>query len=727
MKWIKYEYVCGTDSDGGEILVKKRIGYNESNLAIAEAEAYNGEYTIEDDGQTDSSESSVTANVNMAGNRITNLGEPVDDTDAVSFGFAKSIVNEAIADKTQMTPEFVNSIEECVDTSKVYVLPDGFIYAYLYTKQTVVTGENILSVLESYGDLTKGSNGLHFGYRQTSGSPYYTAAANCSMTGLIPIAQENCPFTLYIKGISSWGTSSNERVSLNGGSGTVPHRIQLVEKISASVPDYFEVSQLGTDYFSITIKAAWFDAMTWEGVIDYMALSFANTTEDQEIIVSYEPIGETIIDGYQWANTGHAFVPADYEEEINAIEKRATSLEVKTVALEDAFNEIALGSDSTLTYVSEEAKRVAEIIQAKRTVGSLTFTAMSDFHVEVDTTVTSFPLKNNLTSCRDAGLGLAEMQKYFKLDFAAVLGDYTYGDNTETIEQVKKDLTYVKRCMTDGMKGIPNIWATGNHDINYGKDTPRRMTEDELHAYIGGNNVGTVQDGDNIGRNYGYIDFENQKIRCIYLNTVDALDYPDNMDGTADDAIEITAIQAQWLVDIGLNFTDKEDPTKWGVITLSHHCLCQFPAVTAILTAYKDGASGSVDITTNSVTTAVNYDFTSENRCEIICAVHGHDHNFTYRKISSENWNKITEENAWLWSICVPNVDTTRNNEKATNSDEAYKQAFGEFDSEGNPVYYPKTQGTAKSTSFCVITIDRKNRKIHAIAYGAGCDRELDY
>lgn len=72
-------------------------------------------------------------------------------------------------------------------------------------------------------------------------------------------------------------------------------------------------------------------------------------------------------------------------------------------------------------------------------------------------------------------------------------------------------------------------------------------------------------------------------------------------------------------------------------------------------------------------------------------------------------------------------VDTKRNNEKATSTDTAYAQAFGEFDANGDPVYYPKTQGTAESTSFCVITIDRKNRKVHATAYGAGIDREISY
>jgi hypothetical protein len=278
--------------------------------------------------------------------------------------------------------------------------------------------------------------------------------------------------------------------------------------------------------------------------------------------------------------------------------------------------------------------------------------------------------------------------------------------------------------MADGMKGIPNIWVTGNHDINYGKDSDRRMTEDELYAYLTSNNKDTIQDSNNIGRNYGYIDFENQKIRCIYLNTVDALDYPDNT-GTADTADCVTAIQTQWLVDVGLNLSTKANSTEWGIVILSHHCISLLKHITKILTAYKNGTSGSVDVTTNGVTTAVNYNFSSINRGEIICAIHGHNHNFIAKQISDEPYNQIT--NGWLWSICVPNMDTARNNEAATSSVTDWKNAFGEFDESGNPVYYPKTQGTATSTSFCVITIDRKNRKVHAIAYGAGADREITY
>ncbi len=47
MKWIKYRIVQSTPG-GQNVFANKKIGYNQDNLAIAQAEAYDG-YTIEDD------------------------------------------------------------------------------------------------------------------------------------------------------------------------------------------------------------------------------------------------------------------------------------------------------------------------------------------------------------------------------------------------------------------------------------------------------------------------------------------------------------------------------------------------------------------------------------------------------------------------------------------------------------------------------------------------------
>ena len=48
MKKIKYSIHQGTAMDGSDILFAVEMGYSEANLAIAQKEAYNGEYTIEE-------------------------------------------------------------------------------------------------------------------------------------------------------------------------------------------------------------------------------------------------------------------------------------------------------------------------------------------------------------------------------------------------------------------------------------------------------------------------------------------------------------------------------------------------------------------------------------------------------------------------------------------------------------------------------------------------------
>ena len=50
MKVIKYRLFQAT-INGNDVALPKEQPYTEENLAIAEEEAYKGEYTIEDDGQ----------------------------------------------------------------------------------------------------------------------------------------------------------------------------------------------------------------------------------------------------------------------------------------------------------------------------------------------------------------------------------------------------------------------------------------------------------------------------------------------------------------------------------------------------------------------------------------------------------------------------------------------------------------------------------------------------
>ena len=52
MKVIKYQYLSAVINDGAEeVIIGKTFPYSAENEEIAKREAYNGEYTIEDDGQ----------------------------------------------------------------------------------------------------------------------------------------------------------------------------------------------------------------------------------------------------------------------------------------------------------------------------------------------------------------------------------------------------------------------------------------------------------------------------------------------------------------------------------------------------------------------------------------------------------------------------------------------------------------------------------------------------
>lgn len=385
------------------------------------------------------------------------------------------------------------------------------------------------------------------------------------------------------------------------------------------------------------------------------------------------------------------------------------------------------GSDAVPDYITAEAERVAKAVQATRTAKSLVFPVMSDFHLFAGNSAHDA----SLTSAQYAGMGIRELKKRMHIDFNAYLGDYTWGADDHTAEQVMKDITAVKETTdTTGEE----IWCVGNHDLNGGKNRDRLLTLDEVYSHIGANSDG-AKPYSSIERGYGYLDFANQKIRVVYLNTCDTSEWKVT-EGAEARADWISPTQTQWLANTALDFSCKETPSEWGVVILGHHPLhygasC-YDAVMQILEAYRDGSSGSLSCTVRVDTAddgtvtypqqVVTYDFSAGDRAEIICNIHGHNHNCGASKISSTTRTGSDEVEPWLWRFCIPNISANRYN---TGYDVG--ELYAEFDENGNPVYWPKETGTAKATSFCVVNIDRKNKKIHAHIFGAGRDRVMDY
>ena len=342
-------------------------------------------------------------------------------------------------------------------------------------------------------------------------------------------------------------------------------------------------------------------------------------------------------------------------------------------------------------YVITEAEEVADKVLSVRNAYSFVFGAISDIHST-----------GSDVSTLHAGQGLIEIDKLTTLDACL-----NFGDGIDSyFENVNADsFLHIRKCLHSVQREIPYIQMQGNHDQL--KTDTTEDAQQKYFAYIGANNVGTVTDWDNRFRNYGYRDFPDQRMRVIYLNSVDVSEGENTGD------CWLTAMQLSWLVNTALDFTDKDG---WSFIIGCHHPLnwWYMDNLLTILNAYKGKASGSVTVDG----TTVNYNFANAT-AEFIAHFHGHIHNFRVEKLGTNG----------VLSITIPNACFGRNNEYGTSSsysDEVH-QNYGDVDENGEQRQFNKTTGTAEDTAFNIVVIDRDNEKIHCFNYGAGIDRVVSF
>lgn len=597
-----------------------------------------------------------------------------------------------IVSQLQRYPTFVSSVDECTDRSQLYVLPDGYFYGCTGGETTVYSCTNLIPTSQAL-DSTAVYNdtGYRDGYYISSGTGGDSAKAGHTTTGMIAYTVSGGiqPPTIYLKG------GAMSRMACY-------YADKTYKQVMTSTTSLFTIEQLDTDYYKIAPvmndsgNAALYDTY---GAIRYLRFDVVCDSGADLVIALNEEITESTATVYTWENTGLAFVPADYEDRIIALEKTTVNHTGRILTLESGTGQ----SEAVPSYVVEEAARVAELVLEKRTGQSLVFAALSDIHYPYDDA--SDGDANTAQAISHAALGIRQIRRALPLDFIGLFGDYVAGSASATIAESKGALKFVHQAMYEAGLGVQQIWMQGNHDRNPYDTDDGDLTDDELYSYIFANNIGCTVDSSQVQRGYGYKDFEAQRIRVIYLNSSDI--------SGAQQAREHmwSAAQLRWLAGPALDFTDKDDPAQWGVVVLSHEPMNwgTVPAFT-ILDGYASGGSGTATATEGE---SVSFDFTSGTRAEIICCINGHTHNFRYGQIGASN----------LWYIAVPQVCAGRYNEYGI----GWPEVGGEMDAEGNPIYYLKKANSAQDTSFCVFLIDRKNRKIHAFHYGAGIDREIDY
>lgn len=367
----------------------------------------------------------------------------------------------------------------------------------------------------------------------------------------------------------------------------------------------------------------------------------------------------------------------------------------------DSGDDTKVQIDEAPLYVQKESDRVIAEVKALQTENTVSFIAISDLHYNSND-------ERSIESLTHAGQALKRISEQVDIDFAAGLGDFTWGDATTTIVQGIDEIKNTNNILDMGFKGIPSFRAIGNHDTLYASHSKNADILDttELFDMFGGLNDGAVfQDGER-ERGYCYQDLNDVKLRVICLNTNEL--YADE-NGTPVSKL-ISGVQFKWLASV-LDLSAKKDADKWGIIILTHQPLywTGYENTVSLLDAYVSGQSGN--ISHDGVNVA--YDFAGKNSAKIIANFHGHLHNYRIDAIGSSRIPTVT----------IPNACYNRNNEYGVA--EVYSQDIR--NNYGEKETYDKSLSSAKDTAFCIVTVDLKYKRIYATHYGAGYSREISY
>lgn len=279
----------------------------------------------------------------------------------------KAVTDEFVR-RGQLKPLYAESLEWLEangDQSLLYVLPDGMIYAWMLIEKEVESGGGYTNALDG---ITKNIN-----MRWSHSSKALTAADGYMTVVSVPVTAGQ---EVYVNVSALAFTGNYPRIVYRDSSGNY---VSGELDRAANRKIVFTADDVGCHWTAGYVMTTAGDASTntlLAGAADIASMnivfnaycvkigttSTTNSAITEEDVADYivsigNPIvegGTEIVEEYAWASTGHAFVPADYEPRIVALEETATEHTGRIVALEKAV--VTGGADATEAKAIERIK-----------------------------------------------------------------------------------------------------------------------------------------------------------------------------------------------------------------------------------------------------------------------------------------------------------------------------------------------------------------------------------
>lgn len=267
------------------------------------------------------------------------------------------------------------------------------------------------------------------------------------------------------------------------------------------------------------------------------------------------------------------------------------------------------------------------------------------------------------------------------------------------------------------------FFAIGNHDYNGSsfssidgeQKSEWTVTPNETYNILGRHQSDSVTWGSR-SLMYYFKDFEDKKIRIIFLNTSD-----NDWDFGSTDVLKVDPLvvagvrqeQATWLANVALNLSDKPDKTEWHTLIVCHVPLVSEDEgmtwttkfennipIRNIIKGFKEGLSGVASYTDTLYSGVfdlnVPYDFSTQGASTTIGIFSGHNH--LDRIVPIEGINHITTAAGYADETTVA--------------------------VEGGVKRQPNTYS---EVALDVVLVDKMNKTVKLKRFGNGIDRNFNY
>lgn len=231
-----------------------------------------------------------------------------------------SFIVTELAKRGQLKPEFANDVSECTDETKLYVLPDGYIYGYMKKKVDIEHNANdskrTLNVRMATSALTKNADGTF------SPTTVSTSGAGNLTTGAIELKNKTSPYNVTIKGLPKLYTNYYASLYVYYYNSSGAHLGYLYNQsfgLTSTAEADFDLPRT----FDVSQASYWANAQYIVMVLGIKPKNNSITATDvANLVINFENLNTSEY-SYGWHSTGHMFNTDDYGQ---AIEKNAADI-----------------------------------------------------------------------------------------------------------------------------------------------------------------------------------------------------------------------------------------------------------------------------------------------------------------------------------------------------------------------------------------------------------------